>query len=429
MALLLYDLLLILVALAMIPWYLLRRGLGLKARSGLRERLGWYAPHRLDPVAGRRIIWIHAVSVGETRAAIPLLKALRQTYPKHALILTNVTETGHAIARGIREVDLCLFFPLDATWVVRRVMKSLDPHFIVVVETEIWPNLVRIAAEREIPLFLVNGRISDRSFPRYLRFKGLLAPVLQRISAFCMQSAIDVERICQLGAPAERVTSTGNLKFDMPAALPQGDQTNLRQRFRLPDTTPVLVAGSTHEGEEQATLAAFRGLLDSGRELVLTLVPRHPERAATVAELLRSQGFTASLRSRQGSDDPLLRSGEILLVDTLGEMIPLYAASDIVFVGGSLIPVGGHNILEAALVKKPVIFGPHMHNFREISQLILAAGAGYMIASIEELTAVTAHLLDHPSEARTAGEAGYAMLAANAGATAKTLAIIQQKVD
>jgi len=430
MAFILYDLILFGIMLLLIPWYLFRRLVGGKSRAGLRERLGWYASGRLAPLAGRPVIWIHAVSVGETRAAIPLLKALRSAYPNHALVLTNVTETGHAVALTLREVDLCLFFPLDASWVIRRVLSRLQPQSVIIVETEIWPNLVRIAHDRGIPLFLVNGRISDRSFPRYHKVKRLLTPVLRRFTRLCMQSQGDAERILALGAPTATTMVTGNLKFDMPAnLLPSQNQAELRELYRLPQTGAVWVAGSTHEGEERTVLEAYRRLLDEGRSLVLVLVPRHPERAATVGDLLSASAFPWRLRSRLAPGDPPNLSGEVLLVDTLGEILPLYVAADIVFVGGSLIPVGGHNILEAALAQRPVIFGPHMHNFRDISQLILESGAGFQVANSDELAGMTAALLDNPARMQRAAEIGHSVLAANSGATAQTLAALRVGLD
>lgn len=424
----LYDLLLLLIAAGLIPWYLLRRILGLRTRSGLRERFGWYAPQRLAAIAGRPVLWIHAVSVGETRAAIPLIKALRQRWPEHALVLTNVTETGHEVAGTIAELDLCLFFPFDLSFVIRRVLDRLQPTLIVIVETEIWPNLIRSAALRHIPLALVNGRISDRSYPRYRRCKGILAPLLQQVSRFCMQSDVDSERMMALGARPESVITSGNLKFDMPMNLAEADPALLRSRYRLPKDLPLWICGSTHDGEEAALLQSYRTLLEQGAELALILVPRHPPRVPAVCELLTARNFPYRRRSQLTAESPLLAKGEVLLVDTLGELLPLYAASDLVFVGGSLVPVGGHNLLEAALVGRPVIFGPHMHNFREISGLIRNAGAGAQVQAAEELPALLTRYLRDPQLGQQQGAAGRQLIAAHSGATARTVALLQALV-
>jgi len=406
----------------------LRRVFGLRSRSGLRERFGYYAAQRLSAIKGRPVIWIHAVSVGETRAAIPLIKGLRQAWPDHALVLTNVTETGHEVAATIAELDLCLFFPLDLSFVIRRVLARLKPTLIVIVETEIWPNLIHAAAVYHVPIALVNGRISDRSYPRYRRFQRILAPLLQQVTLFSMQSPIDCERIIALGADPENVVSSGNLKFDMPMNLAEVDPALLRLRYRLPGHLPIWICGSTHEGEEAALLQSYRTLLAQGEELVLILAPRHPPRVPAVCDLLTDRNFSCRRRSQLKATDSLLAPGEVLLVDTLGELLPLYAASDLVFVGGSLVPVGGHNLLEAALVSRPVIFGPHMHNFRDISQLILSAGAGSQVKSEAELPALIARYLHDLLLRQQQGAAGHQLIAAHAGATARTVALLRTLV-
>jgi 3-deoxy-D-manno-octulosonic-acid transferase len=355
------------------------------------------------------------------------VKALRRAYPESALVLSNVTETGHAIAQGIREVDLCLFFPFDLSWAVRRVLRQVRPSLALIVETEIWPNFVRISHEMKIPVLLVNGRISDRSFPRYLWIRPLVTPLLARFAHFCMQSDQDADRILQMGAAEERVEVTGNLKFDMQVSLLEpSDVQKLRDTFRIPLSMPVWVAGSTHAGEEEAVAEAYRVLLDQGRELVLVLVPRHPERCRSVAEMLAGRAFSVQLRSRVELRQEPMSSGEILLGDSLGEMLRFYAVADVIFLGGSLVPVGGHNVLEAAAVKKPVIFGPHMHNFREISKLLLAAGGGIRIEETQELAPAVGSLLDDPERCWRMGEGGFVLLRDNAGATARTLEAVRR---
>jgi 3-deoxy-D-manno-octulosonic-acid transferase len=401
---LLYDLVLLASAVFLVPWYLVRGWRYGKTRRGIRERLGFYLPGSLDRLAGRKVIWVHAVSVGETRAAVPLLKGLKRDHPDHLVVLSNVTETGHAIAGTIREVDLCLFFPFDVSWAVRRALLQVRPAVVVIVETEIWPNFVRVASRCGIPLVLVNGRISDRSFPRYRRVRLLLRPILRQFAALCMQTAQDAERIRLLGAPEEKIAV-------------------------LPEDAVVWVAGSTHAGEEEAVAEVYRRLLNEGRSLLLVLVPRHPERCRPVADMLGSHGFPVVLRSTVERRHERLRPGEVLLVDTLGEMLMLYAAGDLVFLGGSLVSVGGHNVLEAALLKKPVIFGPFMHNFKEIANLLLSAGGGVQVEDLEGLQAAVVRLLDDPVLCRRMGEGGYSLLATNAGATRQTLAVIDRLLE
>ena len=423
---LLYDLVLLASSLLLIPWYLLRKARYGTARRGLRERLGFFAPGRLDATDKRPVIWVHAVSVGETRAAIPLLKALRQAYPNACLLVSNTTETGNSVARSLTEVDLCLFFPFDLSFVVRRVLKQVNPSLVIFVDTELWPNFARHAGRCGIPLVLANGRISDRSFPRYRAIRALLRPVLENFSAFCMQSEQDAERIKIMGAPSERVQVAGNLKFDLQAQMPSADDVHaLKERFRIVPDALVWVAGSTHAGEEEQVLDAYRSLVGEQRQVALILVPRHPERCRQVGELLSRQGISYVLRSHINESMHPLGPGDVLLVDSIGEMLKFYAMADLVFVGGSLVPVGGHNVLEGVLLKKPVLYGPHMHNFRDIAKLLKDAKAALEIADSQELKSALVQLIDHPDQRRTLGEAGYQLIARNVGATAKTLSVVE----
>ena len=419
---LLYDLVLLLAAAVLIPYYLLRSLRYGKSRRGIRERLGYYAPGQLELLRDRQVIWLHAVSVGETRAARPLLKELRKQYPQAVMLLTNVTETGHAIALESAEADLCLFFPFDFSWVVRRALETIKPQLVVIVETEIWPNFTRWAAALRIPLALVNGRISDRSFPRYRFFRPLLKPLLACFSAFCMQSQQDSERIVQLGALPERVENTGNLKFDHELReLSEEEVAELKTRYRLPGDVSILTAGSTHAGEEVKILEAFQQLLAKGYRLALVLIPRHPERSREVAGLVANAKLEYRLRSSLTEKTPRLASGQVLLVDTLGEVLNLYATSDLIFVGGSLMPIGGHNPIEASLLGKSVLFGPHVHNFREISAKLIRTGAGLSVANVTDLVDTCQLLLDDPVRRRAMGQAGRTLIVESAGATSRTL--------
>ena len=424
---LLYDLILFCSALLLIPYYLLRGIRQGKVRRGIRERLSFYAAGRLDVLQGREgVVWVHAVSVGETKAAIPLLKALKKAHPDKALILSNVTETGHAVARDIPEIDICLFFPFDLSWVVRRVFRQVRPSLMVIVETEIWPNFVRVAHESGVPVVLVNGRISDRSYPRYLFGRRLLEPVLRQFSAFCMQTEIDGQRVRELGAYPATTNVTGNLKFDMvvdPQHMANTEQ--LRQRFHIPSDLSVWAAGSTHTGEDEDVTQAFSNVLEEGGECLLILAPRHPERCRTVRDMLEKRGFQVVLRSQIDEVDAPLQSGYILLIDTIGELVKFYALADLVFVGGSLVEVGGHNILEASALGKPVLFGPHMANFKEISSQILGAGGGLQVPDAAGLAAAVKELLANPAKRQQYGAKGLALVEKNTGATQRTLEVLE----
>ena len=420
---LLYNFLLLLSALFLVPYYLLRGIRYGKSRRGIRERFGLYSPEQLSLLQDKKTIWIHAVSVGETRAAMPLIKQIRVQYPDFLILVTNVTETGHAIALEDKEIDLCLFFPFDFSWAVHKALSLVAPELIVIVETEIWPNFTRQAHLLGIPLILVNGRISDRSFPRYRFFRFLLRPVLARFTSFCMQSQTDTERIAALGAPEGRVENTGNLKFDHDLVVVTAEQLKQKKnQYRLPEQVAILVAGSTHEKEEKQLVEVYQQIASQiDRDLLLVLIPRHPERKREVQSLLKEAGLNYRLRSSLQEGDSLLAPGEVLLVDTLGEVLDFYSVADLVFVGGSLVPVGGHNLLEAALLSKPVLFGPHIHNFKEISAKLIRAGAGVKVENQHELARQSIVMLNDPARCQAMGQAGSSLIAENAGTTERTM--------
>lgn len=422
---LLYELLLYFSALFLVPYYLFRGLRYGKARHGIRERLGIYRQDLKSILQGRQVVWVHAVSVGETRAAIPLIKALRREYPAAQLVLSNVTETGRKIASSLKDIDHFIFFPFDLRWAVRKVMEIVKPDLIVLVETEIWPNFVLEAKRRKIPLVLVNGRISDRSFPRYRMAGRILPPILDSIADFCMQTEQDSRRIRALGAAAGRVQVTGNLKFDMaPPNIVTGDIASLRREYGLPADSVIWVAGSTHEGEERIIVDVHQKLRLVFPSLRLVLVPRHPERCRQVFDELGKMNIFARYRSEVESQTMVLASDEVLIVDTLGEMLKLYSLSDIVFVGGSLVPIGGHNVLEASLVKKPVLFGPYMNNFKEIARLLKKAHGGLQVKDADDLFRQMKILLDNPTEAERIGDNGKYLIEANQGTTEKVLKVL-----
>jgi 3-deoxy-D-manno-octulosonic-acid transferase len=422
---LLYDLILCLSALVLVPLYLLRGLRYGKTRRGIRERLGSYVEGFTEKLHDRQVIWVHAVSVGETRAAAPLFRALREHYPDAILLLSHVTETGREVALKVAEADHCIFFPFDLSWVVRRALRRIKPAVVVLVETEIWPNFVRAAHAQGIPIVLVNGRISDRSLPRYRMAGKLLHPVLAGVTTFCMQTAHDARRIRLLGAVPEQIMVTGNLKFDMPEPqLSMASRDDMLGRFRLPQDSLIWVAGSTHSGEEKLIVEVYQQLLARHPSLFLVVVPRRPERIRQVRDELARLQMRTVLRTTIDMEEIPPQAGDILLVDTIGEMLTFYAMADIVFVGGSLVPVGGHNILEASLLSKPVLFGPNMQNFKEIAGLIRKAQGGLSVADRDDLYHQVRLLIENPVERRRLGENGYNLLQQNRGATERTVAEI-----
>lgn len=388
------------------------------------ERFGYVPHYLLAKIAGRPVIWLHAVSVGEAIAARPLLKALRSRYPHHAIVVTNTTETGKSTTATFSEVDLCLYFPFDFLPSVRAMLRSVKPRIIIIMETEIWPNFSREAAREAVPLLLANGRISDRSFTRYLKFSWFFRPALRCFSAICMQSDTGRERIAAIGADPETVRVTGNLKNDIPShQVSEEERRHLRSRYSIPEDCCVLTAGSTRDGEERHLISAYKELSAEISNLFLVLVPRHPERTGEITALLESAGLRHQRRTALSGGHPL-QPGEVLLVDTVGEMMDLYALSDIAYVGGSLVPLGGHNLLEPASVGVPSIFGPHMANFPEIETLVLQYGAGIQIRNPEELTDSCRALITSTELRRVLGQNGLKLMRDNGGATELHMKVI-----
>jgi 3-deoxy-D-manno-octulosonic-acid transferase len=397
----------------------LTRGVPLNARA----RLGHGAP--VD--AGRPSAWLHAVSVGEAIAAAPLVESLRRLHPELPLVMTTVTSTGAQIVRE-RFAGLAThrFFPLDLPWVVRRVAASINPAFLICMETELWPNTLRALASRGIPVMIANGRISDRSYRRYRLVRRFMMSVLGDVRVFAMQSDEDARRIIALGAHPERVVVTGNIKADATVADPAGAADLWRRLLGLGPEQRVWIAGSTHAGEEDAVLEAHRAALGEVPELVLVIAPRHPERAVEVLALLERRGWPALRRSELPSAATSTATSvpPVVVLDTVGELATLYAIADVVFVGGSLVPVGGHNLLEAALRRKPILIGPHVGNFRESTSLLESVGAALVVRDASELSRELRRLLIDPDLRGKLGDAGYEAVASRHGAVRETLDLI-----
>lgn len=406
--------------------YHLYRSVSRGRPPALRERFGLLPPRELAAIAGLPVIWLHAVSVGEAIAARPLLKALRTRYPSHAILVSNTTETGRGISATFPEIDLCIYFPFDFLPAVRSVLDRVRPDLIIIMETEIWPNFTREASRRNIPVMLANGRISDRSFSRYLKFAWFFRHSLQLFTRLCMQTETDRERIIAIGAPPERTDITGNLKYDIPFHQVGVEEKNrLREQYAIPRNLTVMTAASTHSGEEECVLAAYRELLTTYDDLFLVLVPRHPERAAEVAALLEQWGMPCRRRTAIPSSGATeFASGMVLLVDTIGEMMALYALSDLAFVGGSMVPTGGHNLLEPASLGVPCVFGPNMTNFREIADLILQYGAGIQVETAAALTDSSRALITSAELRMVLGQNGLKLMRDAGGATDRHLEII-----
>ena len=407
-ALWLYRALVTLAVPLALPWALLSARLRGKHRPPLAARLG----RRLPPLP-RGGVWVQAVSVGEVAVATPLLAELRRRHPDLPLVLSATTATGLAVATGQQSADVVLPFPLDLPGPVRRCLDAATPRLVILVETELWPELLDGCRRRGIPVALVNARISDSSFRGYRAARRLVRPLLTPVTLALAQEEQDAIRLVELGVPAERVAVTGNIKFDSP---PPATRPALADEVeRLAAGRPVLVAASTMPGEEEVVLAAWSTLPVASRPFLL-LAPRHPERAAIALELLSGHDITAVRRTRLGESP---RPCDALVLDTVGELAALYSVAAIALVGGSLVPTGGHNPIEPARFAVPVLTGPHVRNFSAVYRRFTEAGAVRVVHDAGELGAALAEWLAEPDRARAAGRAGQALLAANTGATAR----------
>ncbi|MBI3006777.1 MAG: 3-deoxy-D-manno-octulosonic acid transferase [candidate division NC10 bacterium] len=421
----LYTVGLLVAFLAMTPRLLWRYGRGGAFRAGIGQRRGRYGPGDLAGLRGMRPVWLHAVSVGEVLAVSGLVRALRERRPDIPVLVSTVTETGQAVAvERLGEAHSRIYFPFDLPGCVRRALEAIRPRLVLLAETEIWPNFLRACGERAIPVVLVNGRISPRSFPRYRLARPFLRRVVQDITLYLMQGEADAERLRALGAPAERIRVMGNLKYDLRVApVSAAERRAWRASVGIPGEASVLVAGSTHGGEEEGALAALSRLRELAPDARLILAPRHPERFQEAEAAAAAAGLACGRWSARpfpsGFQPP------VILVDTVGELGRLYALGTVVFVGGSLTPVGGHNILEPAQHACPILFGPHMANFAEMAEAFLAEGAALQVQDGAGLTAAVVALVRDPAAAKRLGEAAAVLLERHRGATARAVAALE----
>jgi 3-deoxy-D-manno-octulosonic-acid transferase len=400
------------------PYWMLRMATSGRYRAGLRGRLGW-VPETLKTAAARHdVIWVHAVSVGEVLAATQLVRELMVALPGWAFAVSTTTETGQRLAKERLPGSPVFYLPLDFRFAVQRYLRVLRPKMLVLMESELWPRLIDECAKGGIPVAVANARISDRSFPRYVRLRRLWRPFLEMISLFLAQSRETAERLMRIGVPPERVVVMGNLKYDVRAGSESGLTATLRQR--LPVGSKVLVCGSTLEGEEQLLLDAWPAVLATTPNAVMVLAPRHPNRFATVAAMVVASGFESMRASEFRRQPAPVTAGSVFLLDTIGDLASIYGLASAAFVGGSLVSKGGHNPLEPAQFAVPVVMGPSFENFREVVEGMKAKEA-IRIVSPETVAATLVGLLQDAEQARTLGERGRAVFEEQAGATARTV--------
>jgi 3-deoxy-D-manno-octulosonic-acid transferase len=423
---LLYSLLVTIAAAVAAPWYLVRYGGRRSPRGYWRERMGLLPKQQQRQTdSAQGAIWIHAVSVGETLAVAGLVAEMRKCFPERPVYLSHVTPTGRAAGEArIQGVEGRFFLPLDWKWAARRTFDRMRPAMLIIAETELWPNLLSVARERGTRVILVNARLSERSLRGYRRFGFFFRRALAAIDHVFAQTERDAGRFRELGVPAQRITMAGNLKSDV--RTPQSGDLARRVRRSFAESgrgaALVLVAGSTMRGEERLVLGAWDAIRRRFPEAFLVLAPRHPERFEEVAQLLGDEGRHFVRRT---SLDPVdcrqLAEAEVLLLNTIGELAGVYEVADAAFVGGSLVPTGGHNPLEPALWAKPVLFGPHMDSFRDIAEQFVASGAAFQITSAGELGGRVIELFADPNLRQAMGSQAAAVLRESAGATARVL--------
>jgi 3-deoxy-D-manno-octulosonic-acid transferase len=428
---LLYSLLLTIGFIVLLPRFAIDALRTRKYVTGLRQRLGDLP--RL-PASDQPLIWLHCVSVGETEAARPLVRALRERFPSYRLVVSTTTVTGQQVAQRVfqKEAAAIFYFPIDWAWTVRRVLRTLKPSALLIMETELWPNLLRTCRRQSIPVALVNGRISATSFRRYQMIRLFTARMLNNLTMAIMQSERDVTRIRELGMATERTLSSGNLKFD-GASNDGNDATltsNIRSRFGLSESESLIVAASTHWPEEQVLIEAFRRVnhVESGRRVRLLIAPRHPERFTEVADLIADSGLSWARRTTPPDKEDA--TCDVILLDSIGELRAVFPLADITFIGGSIASHGGHNVLEPAAEGVCVITGPHTDNFAAIIQTLLNEDALVQLKEVaiseaaKQLAATIKELLNDETRRREIGQRAMAVCDSNRGATNRTMQIL-----
>ena len=419
MAYLFYNILLTVFLLLAVPYSFFRPSF----RRNLAQRLGFFPGfNHANP------LWVHVASVGEVFCAIPLIKKIKKEFPHDRIMMTTMTLTGNEAAKkSLPEVDRVLFLPADHPLILHRMLKRVQPRLLLIAETELWPNLLRASGKKGIPVILFNGRISKKSFPRYRLLKFFFRRCLKNISLFLMQTDEDRNRIIQVGAPSERVKVVGNLKFDQTSPLfTQETKSELAKSLTLQGKETILIAGSTHSGEEEMLTDLFNELREIDPHLVLFLAPRHLERIEEVEKMLKKKSLPWVRRTSLSADqNRFLQEGkappQVILLDTMGELMALYSLGTLIFIGGSLVPVGGHNPLEPLFFKKCVLFGPHMFNFLEISLRLSEARGAIQVRGKEDLASHLKRLLSDQREREETGERGYQFLQKHRGATERMI--------
>ena len=416
MVFLIYNILLTFSLLLASPYFLLRALIQKRFRKALPQRMGIF-----QSLSFKRPIWVHAASVGEVFCSIPLLKKIKKEFPHLKIILTTMTSTGNEAAKTyLPEAGQVLFVPLDHPLIIRRAIEKIQPALLLIAETELWPNLLRYRGKKGIPVVLFNGRISQKSFRRYLFFKFFFKECLKYISLFLMQTEEDRTRMIEIGGESQKTRAVGNLKFDQTfPSFTQEAMAEMTKTLGPQGKQNILIAGSTHSGEEEILVSLYKELKKMDPHFVLILAPRHLERLEEVERILKKESLSwlrkTSLSLGPGRSDQ--KHPEVILLDTMGELMGIYSLGTLVFVGGSLVPIGGHNPLEPLFFKKCILFGPYMFNFLEISSRLIETGGAIQVSGKEELFSQLKRLLFDEVARKEVGEKGYQFLQKHQGAT------------
>jgi 3-deoxy-D-manno-octulosonic-acid transferase len=383
-----------------------------------------------SPKRGNRPIWIHALSVGEVLSAVPLIKELKTCFKHQDIVFSASTKTGFEIANKLfkKDVDSIFFFPFDLLFSVKYITGKIDPAIVIIVESDIWPNFLFEMKRRNVPVVLINARLSKRSFKRYKRFSFISKKLFLSFAKICAQSIEDAERFMLLGIPSNMISTTGNIKFDQPYdPVSEKEIEILKQSMNIQQVKKILMAGSTHEGEESILIDAFSRIRKDFADTVLILVPRNPERARSILKLCKSAGFLSILmKNFENIDED--EKFDVIVVDVIGILKRLYAIADVAFVGGSLVDLSGHNPLEPAAFSKPIIFGQYMSDFAHISQMLVDSGGAVQVENANSLYETIVDILSDSDKARNMGEKAFRVFNANKGAVEKTLKVIEYQL-
>ncbi len=427
---LIYNIAIHIALIVLLPYYIFRMATSGKYREGLVERLGSIGS-KADVLGAGKRVWVHAVSVGEARAAMPLLRRIKEERPDIRIIFSTVTPTGQHVAKkeGDGLIELLLFLPLDFSWAIKAVLDKVRPDLFVIVEKEYWPNLIKMLDCRGVPVAVVNGTMSEGSFKSFKRFKFFAGDLFKRLSLFSARTELDARKARELGVPSQNIFTTGNMKFDMEATEDIDDKAlDLAHTFGFGAGDIIFVAGSTHPGEEEILLKAFKRFRKKSHNLRLLIAPRHPERFNEVASIIEKSGLECVRRTRC-SHGGCSEVAPVALLDTLGELFTAYALANIAFVGGSLVQgVGGHNLLEPAYFAAPVFYGPYISSCEEMASLIESADAGCRLPNAEALHAELELLLNDPTKRIRLGANGKALLEGLRGTTDKTFNMLMELI-